>query len=311
MRPNDMILATQINANLNSFKKIERLPGINNLANKDCLVKQIIDSIRRIEYISVIRDKNNSPSCTDATSNAFDPLKAAAFHIQNGNIDEAFWLVFLSIHFGKNKKTNWRLVQDIYGGLGYATFWSWNRTRKDPNAFRQWLNANESIIRRNGSFGNHRKYQSLNALKSNGTGAAIASYIKWVETQKNHKELINNALNNAGNDPRILFHYLYNSINTVYSFGRMAKFDYLTMVGKLKLAPIEPGSPYLHGASGPVFGARLLFGGRVNAPININDLEDRINKLESHLGLYFGMQVIEDALCNWQKSPARYSHFIG
>ena len=57
-----------------------------------------------------------------------------------------------------------------------------------------------------------------------------------------------------------VFDYLYRSMDAVASFGRMAKFDYLTMVAKLGLAPIEPGSTYMPGATGPLSGARLLFG---------------------------------------------------
>ena len=34
----------------------------------------------------------------------------------------------------------------------------------------------------------------------------------------------------------------------------------LTMVGKLQLANIEPGSTYMNGATGPLDGGRLLFG---------------------------------------------------
>jgi len=54
-------------------------------------------------------------------------------------------------------------------------------------------------------------------------------------------------------------------MNDVERFGRTAKFDYLTMVGKLGLAAIEPGSTYMQGATGPLKGARLLFGGRATS----------------------------------------------
>ena len=33
-------------------------------------------------------------------------------------IDEAFWLIFLYIHFSKNLYSGWRLLKDIYGSLG-------------------------------------------------------------------------------------------------------------------------------------------------------------------------------------------------
>ncbi|WP_241150495.1 hypothetical protein, partial [Pseudomonas viridiflava] len=62
-------------------------------------------------------------------------------------------------------------------------------------------------------------------------------------------------------------------------------------------------------ATGPVKGARLLFGGKTSAGISARELETKIQQLDSELGV--GMQVIEDALCNWQKSPGRFVRFRG
>ena len=74
--------------------------------------------------------------------------------------------------------------------------------------------------------------------------------------------------------PRATFDYLYGSMDDVVSFGRTAKFDYLTMVGKLQLAPIEPGSTYMQGATGPYQGALLLFGGNARAKLSQSDIEE-------------------------------------
>ena len=63
-------------------------------------------------------------------------------------------------------------------------------------------------------------------------------------------------------------------------FGRTARFDYLTMVGKLGLANIAPGSPYMVGATGPLKGAALLF--RVAGPLT--KLDDLTRLLGNHLG---------------------------
>ena len=93
------------------------------------------------------------------------------------------------------------------------------------------------------------------------------------------------------------------------SFGRMAKFDYLTMIGKLELAHIEPGSTYLEGATGPFAGGRLLFGGSTTARLSREDLDSRSVELGDALGI--GMQVVEDAVCNWQKSPRKFVPFRG
>jgi hypothetical protein len=81
------------------------------------------------------------------------------------------------------------------------------------------------------------------------------------------------------------------------------------MIGKLGLAEIVPGSTYMQGATGPVDGARLLFGGSKKADISRKSLNQRLVDLDSHLNV--GMQVLEDALCNWQKSPSQFKRFRG
>jgi hypothetical protein len=81
------------------------------------------------------------------------------------------------------------------------------------------------------------------------------------------------------------------------------------MLGKLELARIEPGSPYLEGSTGPLAGARLLFSGSNTADISSQDLDSRSVELGDALGV--GMQVVEDALCNWQKSPGKFVPFRG
>jgi len=117
------------------------------------------------------------------------------------------------------------------------------------------------------------------------------------------------AVKHCGQDPRATFDYLYESMKDVASFGRTARFDYLTMVGKLRLAQIEPGSTYMQGATGPLSGARLLFGGRTDAALSQRELDAYLVRLEACLVV--GMQVLEDALCNWQKSPAEFKGFRG
>ncbi len=100
-------------------------------------------------------------------------------------------------------------------------------------------------------------------------------------------------------------------MKSVFGFGggRLGRFDFLTMLGKLQLAPIEPGSVYLDKATGPLAGARLLFFGDRDYNITGKALEPRVDALDDILGV--GKQVIEDSLCNWQKSPDVYVYFRG
>ena len=184
---------------------------------------------------------------------------------------------------------------------------NWTNTSADPSAFRDWLRAHQDELKRGEvprGFGNHRKRQSLDADSPGGTGAAIESYTDWVNPPRTHRELMEQACENADNDPRKAFDDLYRSMEAVASFGRLARFDYLTMVGKLGLAPIEPGSAYLQGSSGPLKGARLLFGGSASAALSPSQLKSWLVELDARLNV--GMQVLEDALCNWQKSPDKF-----
>ena len=313
MRPRDHNRAQQLDEGLRAFDQQKHpLPGIRNSANRAAFIEQLLESIHRIEYVSVIRTRNISDLRADPSSELFDPLKAAVLRQRQGQIDEAFWMVFLFVHFGKNLRTGWRLARDVYGGLGKVT-WDWARTSSNPERFCRWLAKNEVILRGGDGiarhFGNHRKYQSIDATSDKGTCASVESYIHWVAPPRTHQTLIEEAQEQTGGDPRETFDYLYRSMSDVASFGRIAKFDYLTMVGKLGLAPIEPGSTYMQGATGPFEGSLLLLGGSRTAGLRRRNLDALLVELGADLDV--GMQVLEDAICNWQKSPGIFKGFRG
>jgi len=57
---------------------------------------------------------------------------------------------------------------------------NWASTSADVDRFRAWLHAHTERLRRAnapGGFGNHRKYESLDAKSENGTGAVVESYV--------------------------------------------------------------------------------------------------------------------------------------
>ena len=305
MRPRETRRAEQFDSALKTFDSdVRRLPGIAETATRQAFLEQLVESVRRVDFIGAISRRSVSMLRADPTSSIFDPIRAARLHQQAGRIDEACWLVFLSVHFGKNRRTGWVLARDVYGGLGCDT-WDWERTSSNPSTFRSWLANSQTRLKQTGHFGNHRKYQSLDAYKPVGTGAAIESYVRWIKPPRTHAMLFDEARRQAGANRRMMFDWLYRSMGSVVSFGRTGRFDYLTMLGKLELAPIEPGSTYMTGATGPLDGARLLFGKKPA----VGQLDNWLVQLGDHLGV--SMQVIEDALCNWQKSPDAFEGFRG
>ena len=228
--------------------------------------------------------------------------------MRKGELDEAFWLIFLSTHFGKHVRYGWGLTRAVYGGLN-GEAWTWKRVSRNVDAFRGWLSKNEIVLKARYAFSNHRKYQSLSADFDVGTGAVVASYVGWVAPPRTHLQMIQEIYTKVGQDPRSVFNSLYGSMDCVMGFGRLGKFDFLTMLGKLGIAPIEPGSAYLVGATGPLQGARLLFTNDPKAKVSPGDLDARLVRLDSYLNV--GMQVLEDSLCNWQKSPNKFVSFRG
>ena len=313
MRPGDRQLFQRIDLALISFHQEQRqLPGIRESAARHAFLEQVLESSGRVRYIEVMRGRRVSCRCSDPTDAMFDPLKAALLHQHEGTIDEAFWLVFLFVHFGKHARTGYRYAREVYGRCGESGLWDWATVSGDPGGFREWLDAHQGALRPRGGFGNHRKRESLNAYSRRGTGSAVETYVRWVAPPRTHQQIVDRVVRQANGEPREAFDTLYESMNTVVTFGRTARFDYFSMIGKLGLAPIEPGSTYMKGSTGPIYGARLLFGGSKEANLNAGELEQWIVDLEAHLNLgRFGMQVIEDALCNWQKSPDNFIPFRG
>jgi hypothetical protein len=280
------------------------LPGLSTPNHAAALAAQMVDSIRRVRYVHHIRDAEHSPLRADPSSDLFDPLRAAVLSNRTGDVDNANWLVFLATHFGKHPVDGWRLSRDVYGRLGAIPFWTWQEVSESLPSFIQWINQAASQMRADGvsrRFSNHRKYESLDHI-----AGVVSSYVEWVQPFGSHADMIRVIHLKVGQDPRDTFSELYHGMNAVSRFGRLAKFDHLTMLGKLGISPIEPGSPFMAGATGPLAGARLLFG---VSNLSSTTADQWVTKLGDDLGL--GMQVMEDSICNWQKSPTTYRHFRG
>jgi len=283
---------------------VRALPGILDPCALDVLALQFIASLRREDYYRAVQQKRIGSSRANPHHVSFDAERAITYHVQNGNLEEAAWLIFLMTHFAKPAGSGWRRLIDVYGGLGTA-LWDWQTVRANPAAFKTWIANNWQQI--GGKFGNHRKYETLRPTASRSFGAILDSYMSWIGPQ-GHAVHFGNTVRQTGNNPHTIFDALYREMD-VLSFGRLAKFDYLSTLGRYGIAPISAGSAYLDEATGPAAGARLLFDGRSNSGTKATTLQTYMDELDGSLSV--GMAVMEDAICNWQKSPRRFVHFRG
>lgn len=294
----------RIVSELDAAKGSLNLLGLPDAASVETLAMQFVASLRREDYYRRVQAKPMSANRADPNDPSFDAERAVAFHMQQGDVDEAGWLIFLMTHFARRPDTGWLRLQDVYGRLGTGT-WNWSTVTADPTAFYQWLAANWQNIR--GAFGNHRKYESLRPNAKRPMAQAVADYLDWIGPA-GHRAFFADAVRSAGNDPHTIFDHLYIMLK-ITSFGRLAKFDYLSLVGRYGLAPIAAGSAYLDGATGPGRGVRLLFDGNPTSATSHVTLQSKLDDLDARLNV--GMEVMEDALCNWQKNPKTFIHYRG
>lgn len=308
MRHVDEVRSAELKNRLQTFSaRVTPLPGIARADALDSLVRQMIDSLHRIEFVRRLGQRPIDPRRKDPSNALFDPVRAAWLYHDEGDSDEAAWLTFLSTHFGFHKRVGWELTRRVYGALGRGPTWTWARTSSNLPDFRQWYVENAAGLA-GVPFGNHRKYESTRPDAENNLADTISSYATWVGLNRGFRLMVADTAAPSGDAPKVLFHRLYKDCPIV-QFGRTAKFDFLTMIGKLGVADIEPPYPYLVGASGPVVGAKLLLTDDPKARISNRDLTDAIVQIGEALGV--GMQVMEDSLCNWQKSQYDYRPFRG
>jgi len=280
------------------------LTGLVDQATIATLALQLVASQRREDYFKAIRSRPTSAARADPHDPSFDAERAVAYHVQSGNIDEAGWLLFLMTYFARPASSGWLRLRDVYGSLG-AGRWDWLTVTANPTAFYNWIGTNWQQIR--GKFGNHRKYTSLRPNAPIPMRDAVADYLAWIGGA-GHAAFFASAVHAAGNNPHTIFDHLYNSMK-IGTFARLGKFDYLSLVGRYGLAPIEAGSAYLKGATGPESGARLLVDGTRESATPLASIQTTLDALDQRLKV--GMTIMEDALCNWQKSPAKFVHYLG
>lgn len=291
---------------LDIYQEDVELPGIGAPEAEHCFIRQFIDSYKRIKYINLLKNRALSAERKNPNSDIYDPIQASILHLNDGNINESVWNILLYVHFGKNSKSKYGLIKAVYGKLGAHDIWSWDNINSNLADFQLWLGENIDNIKSHGSFGNHRKYQSLKISARSGTFQTFQSFFNLVNNDFDSFILTIPIAIRANKN--LLFDHLYSHFVNIQGFGRLAVFDFLCMVGKVGILEIEPNSPYL-GNEGPINGTKLLFDSTAK-PGDLNDFLKHMG--DRAFGDYpFVMQILEDCVCNWQKSPRTYKLFGG
>ncbi len=206
-----------------------------------------------------------------------------------GDLDEAIWRSFLAAHLGR-PSANSAIVDQLESaslllcGFGLEPRWTWSKVSARPKTFHYWLYDHAADLE-SLSFGTHRKYESQ---QPDLLWEVIESFVDLAKEYGGPGALVVVA------DDDDSFDILYRRLAPLHRFGRTARFDFLVMLRDLNLISAEPKSSYLCGATGPLSGAKRLWGHRA-----VGELDELAAELAERLGV--SPIVMEDALCNWQK----------
>ena len=271
------------------------LPGIAHNAQRASFVEHLVECGINVDSMRSLAERHVDGACSDPGTDRFDPLCAAVARSRCGDIEDACWLVFLAVAFGESPDHRWHMAAAAYRRADERGLWDWNAVSSDIPAFRAWLQRNRHRFA-GVSFGNHRKHETLN--DRNGIGETVETYVWWVRHEGSHAAWIEAAHRQP--DP---FDVLYRSMTGIWRFGRLARFDYLCCLEALGITGFAPRKAYLQGATGPLKGAQRMYSATQSTwagrPLV---LDERLIELEGYLNV--GFDVLEDALCEWQKRPS-------
>jgi hypothetical protein len=216
---------------------------------------------------------------------------------ESGQADEALWCAFLAAHFGRPSANPYHVGEIESAGRFLCAFgdkptWTWAYVSTNRDTFIKELGVREKDLMTL-RFGNHRKYCSK---KPQELARVVTDFVQWVDEYAGNPSTAFTFP--PGSTPQQGFGELYRRF-TVFSFGRTGRFDLLTLLSQTGLLNIQPNSCYLLGSTGPLNGAKQLCGNRFSN----QELSEIIDSLAGSLEVPY--DVIEDALCIWQKEPGK------
>ena len=263
----------------------------------DCLSRQMIDSIRRVLIFRTYLERAEKAEIENLpyfhTSNPFTLAQRSSL-----SLDSRIWHNYVATYFGKSNKSKWML-------FNRATF----REDKSLITFEDILDNPEEYFEYlrsisffdNSSYSNHRKYtkKSLEGDK----GVFLSFYYVMENIHLFKAETVS------------AFDVIYRNSLSIPNFGRMAAFDFSCNLCKCGLNVLEPESMYQRYSTGPLSALRnLLTLADVPNPdknFQVSFGDDLLTWFDDNSNIYMLAQVLEDTICNWQKSPLNHIRYFG
>ncbi len=156
---------------LGEFEQRYPLPGVRSKIDRDVLIKQLIDSIRRVEFVGTIRSRPISERRLDPGDEIFDPVRAAIRQRETMALRRSLLAGVLIRSFLASICIRSGATFAMYtGNSASAQIGLGQRFRPTRRHSVTGCRANEARIGRGSrrGFGGHRRYVSLDADSGSG-----------------------------------------------------------------------------------------------------------------------------------------------
>lgn len=258
---------------------------------------QTIDSIRRISIYKTYRKKAEQAEAQNLpyshTSNPFTLSQRDSL-----SLNSKAWYIYLATYFGKSDTSNWKLFNNaVFREDG--TLIDLESILENREEYFDYLRSFDFF--KETKYSNHRKYI---AKSLDGDRGVLRSMDYFLD----------NINDFACSDPTD-FHLVYKKSHKIPNFARMGAFDFTSSLCKCNLNIKDPESMYLEGSTGPLKALKdmLKLSGlnKSSKAEQISFGNELLNWFMENSDIEIAAQVIEDAICNWQKSPNHYERYFG
>ncbi len=263
----------------------------------NCLSYQMVDSIRRVTIFRTYFDRARQAEKKNLsylhTSNPFTLAQRSSL-----TMETRVWYIYVATYFGKSNTSKWKLFNKatFKDDHSLITLEDILENREDYFSYLRGLN-----FFNNGKYSNHRKYTKKSL---DGGKGVFSSFYFLIENL--------DLFTPAKATP---FEEVYRNALKIPNFGRMAAFDFTCNLCKCGLYVNEPESMYQSHSTGPLSALNdmLILSGVKNVTKNLQiSLGDELlSWFKTNSDIYMLAQVLEDSICNWQKSPNEHIRFFG
>ena len=260
------------------------------------LALQTHDSIRRIKIYETYKKRATKAANEKLDFNHTSIPFVLAQRPDLSRINR-LWVLYTATYFGKSNKSKWELFNRATFD-NYTSIILFEDIRKDLSKYFSHLSSLNFF--EGCTYSNHRKFTAKRLIGEKGVFESMEYFVKNID-----KYSVEN---------RIDFDSMYNLAQKIPNYGRLAAFDFSSSLVKCGLNIEEPRSMYAEHSTGPLDAIGLLLRLTNKSPSSIEKLRlcfSLMKWFQENTDIFMVGQVLEDAICNWQKNTTQYILYQG